>query len=107
MKIKIQTGDGKLCIVQEGNSKKFIQKVDQITFSARYACENDQPVLFITERAVFRLTEKGPELIEIAPGIDLQKDVLDQMDFVPVISPELKVMDERIFRNEKMGLVIE
>ena len=62
-----------------------------------------QPVLYVTERAVFELTEDGVELKEIAPGIDIQKDVLDQMDFVPVIK-DVKVMDERIFCDELMGL---
>lgn len=64
-------------------------------------------MLFITERAVFRLTADGPELIEIAPGVDLERDILAQMNFLPKISPELKLMDERIFRDEKMGLTID
>ena len=63
--------------------------------------------MFITERAVFRLAAEGLELIEIAPGIDLQKDILAQMDFEPKISSELKLMDARIFRDEKMGLIID
>ena len=105
--LKIGTGNGELRIAQEGKNKKFIRAVDQITFSARYACQSNQPVLFITERAVFRLAAEGLELIEIAPGIDLQKDILAQMDFEPKISSELKLMDARIFRDEKMGLIID
>lgn len=105
--LKIGTGNGELRITQEGKNKKFIRAVDQITFSARYACQSNQPVLFITERAVFRLAAEGLELIEIAPGIDLQKDILAQMDFEPKISSELKLMDARIFRDEKMGLIID
>lgn len=105
--LEIETGSGELKIVQEGRGRKFVRAVDQITFSARYACRSGQPVLFITERAVFRLTAEGLELIEIAPGIDLQRDILAQMDFAPRISPELKTMDARIFRDEKMGLKID
>jgi len=58
----------------------------------------------VTERAVFKLTKKGPMLIEIAPGIDLKRDVLELMDFTPEISPELKLMDARIFKNGPMGI---
>lgn len=68
--------------------------------------ETGQEVLYITERAVFKLTEKGLMLIEIAPGIDLEKDILDKMEFKPLISENLKEMDARIFREEKMGLEI-
>lgn len=59
-----------------------------------------------TERAVFTLKEDGLHLIEIAPGVDLQKDILDKMDFTPVISPELKLMDERLFIDAAMGFVL-
>ena len=75
-----------------------------MTFSGEYAKEVGQEVLYITERAVFQLTEKGVELIEIAPGVDLQKDILDQMEFEPIISKQLKEMDSAIFKDEVMGL---
>lgn len=97
--------DGKLQIVQEGKIKKFKKEVEQITFSAAYANETGQKVLYVTERAVFKLIDGKLTLIEIAPGIDLQKDVLDQMEFTPAIAPDLKLMDERLFRPEKMGLL--
>ena len=66
--------------------------------------ESHQKVLYITERAVFELTPGGLELIEVAPGVDLEKDILSLMDFKPIISPNLKMMDERIFKDEVMGL---
>lgn len=96
--------DGKLVITHEGAVQKFIDKVGQITFSADYAHKHNQQVMFITERCVFVLTDKGLVLTEIAPGVDLQKDILDQMEFVPHIAEDLKTMDERIFRDEPMGL---
>ena len=96
--------DGKLRILREGTQKKFRKTVEQITFSGRYATESGQEVLYITERAVFRLTSQGMMLLEIAPGIDLERDVLANMDFRPLISPALKTMDARLFRPEKMGL---
>ena len=61
-------------------------------------------MVFITERAVFRLTPQGIVLTEVAPGVDIQKDIISQMGFEPVISDELKLMDERIFREEKMNI---
>lgn len=76
---------GKLRILREGRSKKLVEQVEQITFSGSYAIRHGQPVLYVTERAVFELTPEGVELKEIAPGIDPQKDILDQMDFHPII----------------------
>ena len=98
--------DGKLHIIKEGTIKKFVKNVQQITFSAKNANENNQEILYVTERAVFRLVGLGLELIEIAPGVDLEKDILDQMEFKPFVSPDLKLMDERIFKEGKMGLKI-
>ena len=96
--------DGKVNILHEGVTKKFVKKVQQITFSGKNAIKNHQEILYVTERAVFKLTANGPELIEIAPGIDLEKDILNEMAFQPRISPNLKYMDSRIFREEKMNL---
>ena len=103
--LKEHCEDGKLIIDQEGRQKKLIDTVEQITFSGEYANKTGQPVMYITERAVFKLEKDGVHLIEIAPGIDLQTQVLDLMDFAPII-PEggPKLMDERIFRDEPMGL---
>lgn len=105
--LKVAVEDGKLRIVSEGRTKKLVDKVQQITFSGSFATKAGQNVLYITERAVFRLEDGGMTLIEIAPGVDLQRDVLDQMGFTPRISQELKEMDSRIFRCEPMGLTWE
>lgn len=103
--LKIKVENGKLIIGQEGKTKKFIKDVEQITFSGEYAREIGQQVLYITERAVFELKQEGLVLTEIAPGISLEKDILANMDFEPIISENLKIMDERIFKDELMGLI--
>ena len=99
-------GDGTMKVVTEGQVKKFVSEVFETTFSGDEAVRRGQTVFYITERAVFRRSAayKNLELIEIAPGIDLQRDVLDQLDFEPVVSKNLKSMDPRIFRTEKMGI---
>lgn len=102
--LKTELQDGYLKIIQEGKHKKFLAEVEHITFSGDYARESGQQVLYITERAVFKMTPAGLMLIEIAPGIDLQKDILDQMDFKPTISESLAVMDAKIFADAIMGL---
>ncbi|WML37147.1 acyl CoA:acetate/3-ketoacid CoA transferase [Clostridium sp. OS1-26] len=104
--LKISVADGELVIEKEGKSNKFVNTVEQITFSGEYAANIGQPVLYITERAVFRLTKDGLVLEEIAPGIDLEKDILNHMEFKPIISSNLKGMDERIFKEELMGIKI-
>ena len=104
MGLETQCRDGRLVIEQEGTRKKFVRQVEQVTFSGDYANRVHQPVLYITERAVFELRPAGVTLIEVAPGIDLQTQILDQMEFMPKISDDLKLMDERIFREECMGL---
>jgi len=101
--LRLACNNGKLTILNEGKVKKLVPAVEQITFSGSYAAKHGQSVLYVTERAVFELTPEGVELKEIAPGVDLQKDVLDQMGFVPVIK-DVKYMDARIFRDEPMRL---
>jgi propionate CoA-transferase len=95
-------GDG-IRIVTEGRSRKFIAAVEQVTFSGAYAAERGQPVLYVTERCVFRRTKAGMELAEVAPGIDIERDILGQMGFVPIVQ-DLKPMDPRLFRDAVMGL---
>ena len=89
--------DGKLVIESEGSIQKFIKNVQQITFSGKFAAEKNQPVLYVTERAVFELTKQGMTLIEAAPGIDVEKDILAHMEFSPKISENLKTMDADLF----------
>lgn len=103
-KANIEVGGGQLRIKEDSTGIKFKNQVEQITFSAQYAMESGQNILYITERAVFKLTDKGLMLIEIAPGVELQKDILDKMEFMPIIPDDLKLMDSRIFTDKKMGL---
>jgi len=102
--LKVSVVDGKLQIEQEGREQKFVNHVEQITFSGKYAVERRQPVLYVTERCVFRLGREGMELVEIAPGVDLEKDILAKMGFSPVMKTPPKLMDERIFKPEPMVL---
>jgi len=106
-KVFFDSSNGNLFIKKDGDHIKFRKNVEQITFSAKDAKKNKQKVLYITERAVFCLTRNGVMLTEIAPGVDLEIDILSKMEFIPHISPCLKLMDERIFSNEKMGLKLK
>jgi propionate CoA-transferase len=101
--LKVQISDGKIRVLEEGKIPKFVDRVGQITFSGRYAAESDQEVLYITERCVFKLTDAGLELIEIAPGIDLERDILAKMPFTPLIREPMG-MEASIFRPEPMEL---
>ena len=96
--VKLQTGDGQMRVTAQGAVKKLVKKVDQITFSGPQGLIRKQEVLYLTERASFRLTPAGLELFEIAPGIDLQRDVLDQMEFRPLIVKNLGLMDATHFK---------
>jgi propionate CoA-transferase len=102
--LKEEIKDGKLNILQEGKAKKFLNQVEQITFSGPYAASVNQHVLYVSERAVFQLIDGKVTLIEIAPGVDLQKDILDQMNFTPAISKDLKEMDPALFSEQWGGL---
>ena len=106
LKVDIDGDKGSISIANEGSNRKFVNKVHEITFSGNEAVRRGQKVYYVTERAVFRRSAAtcNIELIEIAPGIDLQRDILNQMEFEPVISPDLKLMDKRIFQHGKMKL---
>lgn len=101
--LREKVSGGKLEIVSEGKHEKLVDEVEQITFSGPVAYQNGQNIYYVTERAVFKLVKEGIELIEIAPGIDLQTDVLDHMAFKPIISDDLRYMDARIFEQGLMG----
>jgi len=101
--LELEVKAGRLVIALEGRSRKFVERVEHCTYSGPYAAQAGQPVLYITERCVFQLTRKGMELIEVAPGIDIDRDILAQMDFAPIVrSP--RPMDARIFGLSAMGL---
>jgi propionate CoA-transferase len=95
--LKIAIEKGHLRIVREGRAVKFVDRVEQVSFSANRAVDTGQRVLYVTERAVFRLREEGLELVEVAPGIDVQSQVLDLMEFKPIVG-DLKPMPEQAFR---------
>jgi propionate CoA-transferase len=101
--LEVGIQDGRLRIVREGSVKKLLQAVEQITFSGETARRGSQLIYYVTERCVFQLKPEGVELIEIAPGIDLEKDILGQMDFQPIVKNP-RLMDERIFKPVPMGL---
>jgi propionate CoA-transferase len=95
--LEINCANGLLRIVNEGKIAKFIAAVEHLTFSGEYAIERQQKILYITERAVFELDRKGLCLIEIAPGIDLESDILAHMGFTPRIATTLTTMDASLF----------
>jgi propionate CoA-transferase len=102
--LQVEVGSGRLSILQEGRSAKFIEAVEHVTFSGRLAADSRQPVLFVTERCVFRLGADGLELVEVAPGLDVERDILANMAFPPIVRGEPRAMDARLFRPEPMGL---
>jgi propionate CoA-transferase len=96
--LEVTVADGQLKIVVEGRVKKFVSQVEQLSFSAARSRAAGQELLYVTERAVFRLCDQGLELTQIAPGIDLQKHVLDQMTFRPAMR-DIKPMPVEHFRQ--------
>ncbi|MEE0773233.1 MAG: CoA-transferase [Anaerovoracaceae bacterium] len=107
-KSEIIIENGKVSIIKDGPHIKFKKDVNHITFSGENSLDKGrQNILYITERAVFRLMPEGVTLMEIAPGVDLQRDILDKMEFTPVISPDLKLMDRRLFLPEVMGITLK
>ena len=106
-KDRVEVVDGKLRITPVDGGRKLVDKVGQVTFSGRYARQKGLKVHYVTERAVFRLSEEGLELTEVAPGADLERDVLARMAFRPAIAPDLAPMDARLFRPEPMRLAAD
>jgi propionate CoA-transferase len=103
-KLRIAIADGKLAILNEATARKFVEAVEHVTFSGAYATARGQSVLYVTERCVFVLGGNGLELIEVAPGIDIERDILALMDFKPSIPRDPALMDARIFREGVMEL---
>jgi propionate CoA-transferase len=101
--LSVAVENGALSIVREGRARKFIEAVEHVTFSGDYAAEIGQPVLYVTERCVFQRSKRGMELIEVAPGIDFERDILALMDFEPIVDNP-RPMDLRIFDGPPMGL---
>jgi propionate CoA-transferase len=99
--------DGRAAIASEGKHRKFVAQVDQVTFNAACSRERDQAVTYVTERAVFRGEAGGLELIEVAPGIDVERDILAQMAFRPRVAGDVREMDARLFRPSPMGLAAD
>ena len=97
--LQVAVEDGRLKIVAEGKSRKFLDHVEQITFSGHYAASTGQVVLYVTERAVFRLSPEGVELLEVAPGIDIERDVVAHMAFPPIMR-DVQLMDAGVFQAE-------
>ena len=99
--LEIAVENGRLRIVREGSSAKFVERIEQVSFSAAQAVLRGHPILYVTERAVFELTSRGLKLTEVAPGIDVERDVIAQMGFRPLFD-EVREMDPRIFRAGPM-----
>lgn len=105
--LEIACVDGRLQIVREGSHRKFVSALQQVCYSGPFARERGQTAIFVTERAVFQTAAHGLELIEIAPGIELESDILAHMDFLPKVSGQLRKMDARLFRPQPMNLKVE
>jgi propionate CoA-transferase len=101
--LKVAVENGALRILEEGKQRKFLKQVGQITFNGQYAYDRGKPVYSVTERCVFRRVRGGLALIEVAPGIDVARDILPHMDFEPIIG-EYALMDHRIFNAGPMNL---
>jgi len=105
--LELAIENGKLRIVKEGKARKFTRQVEHVTFSGRRARERAQEVWFITERCGLKLEREGLTVVEIAPGVDLARDILAQADVALRVSPDVRTMDARLFRPEPMRLVLE
>lgn len=102
--LEVAVQEGRLAIRREGTVCKFVEQVEHVTYSGQVALQRGQEALYVTERCVFRLCERGLELVEVAPGIDLERDILAQMAFRPALAERIRTMDRAIFSPQPMGL---
>ena len=102
--VDVGVENGALVIRREGSVRKFVNQVEHVTYNGSLASQRGQEALFVTERCVFRLVAQGLELVEIAPGVDLERDILSQMDFAPAISRQLRLMEPVLFADAPMIL---
>ncbi len=100
-------GERGVRLVREGQTGKWVPAVQQVTFSGRYARARGQEVMYVTDRAVFRLGSEAIEIVELAPGVDLEKDVLARIGFPVRVPAPPRPMDPRLFRAEPMGILAE
>jgi propionate CoA-transferase len=105
--LEVGCTDGNLKIVKEGRHKKFVERIECISYSAPFAVREGRTATFVTERAVLRAVNGAIELIEVAPGVDIEKDILRHMAFRPRVSPDLKLMDKRLFSPARMNLRVD
>jgi propionate CoA-transferase len=103
-RLRVAMEGDRLRIISDGDVKKFVREVEHRTFSGAVSVQRGQHVLYVTERCVFKLTSEGLELVEIAPGIDVERDILGRMEFKPVLRRDPVTMDKRIFSNGLMRL---
>jgi propionate CoA-transferase len=102
----LEIGDGALSILKEGKVRKLVESVEQVSFSGPRAIVQGQDILYITERCVLRLEQEGVTVIELAPGVDLKRDVLAQAEFPLRVAANLRVMDQALFHPEPIGLTL-
>jgi acyl CoA:acetate/3-ketoacid CoA transferase len=105
--LDIRIEDGRVRIAQEGRFQKFVERTQDVTFNGPRAAKQGQEVWYFTERCVFRLTKDGLLLVEVAPGVDVDRDIRSKAGFPLRVAPECRPMDARIFRPEPMGLAAE
>jgi acyl CoA:acetate/3-ketoacid CoA transferase len=105
--LDIRIEDGKVRVVHDGRFPKFVARAQHVTFNGALAARQGQEVWYITERAVFRLTTDGPLLVEVAPGIDVEKDIGAKIGFPLRIAPDVRPMDARLFRPDRMDVATE
>jgi len=105
--LEVRAAKGRLTIVHDGRFQKCVAETQHVTFNGRRAAEQGQEIWYVTERCVFRLSSNGLVLVEVAPGVDVERDIRSKVGFTLLVSPDCKPMDERIFRAEVMGLAAD